>query len=513
MGFFDRFRSGEKSVDISFSDGDNFTRNMVSVRTITYSDGSYLGGSYSQMYRRQPAVRSVVDFLARNIGQLNPKVYERVSDTDRVEVNDHPLAKLLHNPNLITTRYAFLRDTVADLAIYDRAYWRKFRSGRAFQIVRIPVSKLSVETAQNGVTVYRLANGETIERGQLVIFHGYSPDGDSDGVSPLETLRSVLAEESSSISSRQAMWNNFARNGGVIERPTEAPPWSDEARNRFRSDWDDKFAGSSNAGKTPVLEEGMTWKDTSVEAPVDDYIEGRRLTREEVAITYFGPIAGRAFLQATGTGTDATHRQIYQDVLGPWLRMLQDEIELQLLPEFEPIGGSTYVEFNLAEKLKGSFEEQAEVLTTSVGVPVLSVNEGRARLNVPRIDEAWADTPVQPLNVMYGGQPAVQIPTADPGTPGQMALPDLADVFTSHFDRQARSGKALDRPRWDRELTADLVPFFGEQAEEFAKSVNDRTSELLELAGDDPDVQQSVFVLAQRSADRLAQALTQGATP
>ena len=51
------------------------------------------------MYRRQPAVRAVVDFLARNVAQLNAKVYERVSNTDRLEVYDHPLAALLRNPN------------------------------------------------------------------------------------------------------------------------------------------------------------------------------------------------------------------------------------------------------------------------------------------------------------------------------------------------------------------------------------------------------------------------------
>lgn len=95
--------------------------------------------SYGAMYRKQPAVRTVVDFMARNIAQLNPKIYQRIDNDDRREWNEHPLAQLLRNPNPSTTRFAHLRDTVSDIAIYDRAYWRKERSrGLIRALVRIP---------------------------------------------------------------------------------------------------------------------------------------------------------------------------------------------------------------------------------------------------------------------------------------------------------------------------------------------------------------------------------------
>ena len=50
---------------------------------------------YEAIWRAQGAVRTVVDFLARNIASLSPKLYERVSDTDRTRITDHPLADLL----------------------------------------------------------------------------------------------------------------------------------------------------------------------------------------------------------------------------------------------------------------------------------------------------------------------------------------------------------------------------------------------------------------------------------
>jgi hypothetical protein len=54
--------------------------------------------------------------------------------------------------------------------------------------------------------------------------------------------------------------------------------------------------------------------------------------------------------------------------LRPLLREMEENIVLHLLREFED-RRDLYVEFNLAEKLRGAFEEQAVQLQTSVGGP------------------------------------------------------------------------------------------------------------------------------------------------
>jgi HK97 family phage portal protein len=513
--------------------------------------------SYGAMYRRQPAVRAVVDWLARNIAQLNPKVYERAGNTDRIERGDHPLAVLLHNPNPATSRYAHLRDTVADLAVYDLAYWVKDRDLFPRSLVRLAPSQVVVEDTPTG-RVYRDSRGQVIPRNRLVIFHGYNPDGGEDGVSPLETLRRVLQEEMAAQQHRENFWLNSARQGGAIERPLDAPPWSDAARERFRADWEAATAGARNAGRTAILEEGMTWNPASFSPKDSDYIAGRRLTYEEVAIQYGLLDVGN--VNTSKSNQEQSHRERYQDVLGPWLRMLQDDIDLQLLPAFEPLSTSrsVYVEFNLAEKLKGSFEEQQRALTTAVGVPHMSVNEARARLNLPRIEEQWADMPVQPLNVMYGGQPATTVPTDVPGTasalPQMKALTKVDEagrdetvdrfrsLMKSYFDRQERSvlsgfktKAAHNRDRWNSELQADLytqstltVDSFGRQAaaqmqgrfdesrvrdwllensERTAQSVNDFTFDALEDA-DGLDEARHVFEVAKgHRADLLAMSM------
>lgn len=452
---------------------------IESIRTL----GWFYCNTYGTMYRRQPAVRTVVDFLARNVAQLNAKVYERVSNTDRLEVYDHPLAELLRHPNPVTTRYRHMFATVADMAIYDRAYWRILRQQGRTALVRISPEQLYADTLPDGRRVYRLASGAEIARSDLIIFPGYSPDNFDEGVSPLETLRRVLEEEMAAQQHRQGMWRNSARQSGWIERPLEAPAWSDPARQRFRAEVEAMMAGAANAGRIGVLEEGMTWNANSFSPKDTEYIAGRRLTYEEVAVVYGIDPALFGLGSATKASAEQKHQEVYQDVLGPLLRQIQDELDLQLLPLVQPVTGNrtTYVEFNIAEKLKGSFEQQAAVLTTSVGVPVMTPNEGRARLNLPQIADDRFDIPIMPMNVIYGGQAAVTVPTEDPGTPAVAAIgpaaykaappaaehrrdaatAEHADLFRKFFARQEQavvSAKAakVDRERWDRELTADL---------------------------------------------------------
>jgi HK97 family phage portal protein len=495
--------AGLKSVE--------FSQSLMLSLTSTY--GSYWS-TYGAMYRQQPAVRAVVDFLARNIAQLNGKVYVRISDTDRMEANDHPLAELLRAPNDRTTRYSHMFATVADIAIYDRAYWRIARRGTRIGIGRVSPAKLLVEYDEaRGQRVYRL-DGKEIPRDELVVFPGYSPDTDAEGVSPLETLRRVLQEDRASQIAREAMQENAVRASGIIRRPLAAPEWTDVAQTRFRADVDNLLSGPMNAGKVALLEDGMTWEMPTFDAHHEEYVASRRLTYEEVAIVYFGPIGGRAWLEtATATGSEENHRQMYQDVLGPFLRYMQDEIELQLLPKVQPLGrAGTYFEFNLSEKLKGSFEEQARVITTAVGVPSVSVNEGRARMNLPRIDDEAYDVPVQPLNVMYGGQPATTVPTADRSTPEPLPLMAAAaadyeleqrvrQILIRHLDRQAVAltspkARAASRDRWDVELAADLAEVVPDSLK-MAQAVNAETFAMVDAVGDDVAALRAVFEMTK----------------
>ena len=481
----------------------------TNLRTVKMYDDHYY--DYRTLYRTQPNIRTCVDFLARNIAQLGLHVFERASDTDRRRLTDDPLAVLLAKPNPWTTTYRLIESLMGDLGVYFNAYWlNKSDRGQAY-LLRIPPHLVTVY-GNLAPHRYEIDLGGQIlrpESGDLIHFRGYNPDDATKGLSPLETLRRILAEEHSMGDYREKFWQNSARMSGIIERPAEAPEWQPAARERFKSEFEALYSGIDNSGKTAILEEGMTWKEAMFNAQESEYMAGRKLTREECARAYHIPLPMVGILEnATYSNITEQHKNLYQDSLGPWLAMIEQDIGLHLIPGLA--GDDVYVEFNIAEKMQGSFEEQIKALQSAVGRPWMTANEARARQNMPQLG-GDADLLVTPLNVLVGGQasPSDSAPPEKMLTSGQPkaalgqidpTLPELRarheekwlQVLRRVFERQLASvvGKVAarsaiqeiwDEGRWNQELTADLFVMNVATATAWAKFV----AEELELELDE----------------------------
>lgn len=366
---------------------------------------------YDKIWRTQPAVRTVTAFLGRNIAQLGLHTFKRKGDTDRERLHDHPLALLMRRPTPWTTRYRFINALVLDFAIYDVAYLVKSKTSEGTAgLIRLPPSMVEPK-GNSWLTPDRFEFRGTKERvsydaDRVVYFRGYSANEDV-GVSPLESLRQILMEDWAGTRMREQVMRNGARVSGYIKRPPQGASgvkdWSQTARDRFRQQWQQQYVGEgAQAGGTPILEDGMEFVAASQTAKDLQYIEGRKLTREEVAAAYFIPPPMVGILdKASFSNITEQHKMLYQDTLGPWLTMIQEEIELQLIPDFESKAHDFYVEFNLREKLTGSFIERQDAISKAVGGPTMTINEARALDNRPPIE--GGDVLIRPLNVTQNG--------------------------------------------------------------------------------------------------------------
>lgn len=538
------------------------SRQNVDVRTRLAVTTDYTA-DYSKIWESHGSVQTVINFLGRNIASLGIHLYERVDDNDRKRVTSHPVARLMNRPHPKVTRYTFFDTLVRDVAIFERylAVKARLKDGSPGGLIRIAPTMFS---PVGGDWMFPEAFEIRGDRGKKVIpaedtvhILGYSPSGNIGGVSPIESLRSVLAEEYEAARQRAQSFRNGARVNGYLERPREAPEWSAKARERFRAGWRSQYGGGgSDAYGTPVLEDGMKFVAATQTARDLQYIESRKLTREEAAAAYFIPPPMVGILDhATFSNIKEQHKHLYQDTLGPWLQRIQQELMLQLFSEF-PDTDRLYLEYNLEEKMRGSFEDQAAQLQTATGGPYLTRNEARAILNRPRIE--GGDELIVPLNVITGGQasptdsgtqniasgPGRRVKTTEYEIKAPEEIPEehqkvMAKVFAKFFARQRRSilsGKKApdwwDADRWDNDLAEDLLDesldvskaaaltalagmgidpdqysvertkaFLRKVAERIAGQVNETTLAALEsaFAGEDADAPAHVFDVAESS--------------
>ena len=343
-----------------------------------------------------------------------------------------------------------------------------------------------------------------VPREEFVQFRLYSP-GDPGGYqSPLSALKQTLTEQIQADRFRTQVWRSSGRFNAYITRPKDVAPWDDETKKKwltaFREGWG---ADGANTGKMPLLEDGMEIKPYQFNSKEAQYAETKQLSREDVAAAYH---VNPSLIWHTSTQTYASAkdnaRALYADCLGPTLQMIQQRINSFLLPM---IGAdpATYVEFDLTEKLKGSFEERASILQSAVGGPWMTRNEARADNNLPPVEDG--DMMITPLNVLTGGQASPQDTHMDPVEP--MALTcgchehkakaeeirvkarsskeedeQMADALGKFWQRQRRSvlpkigagsDDWWDEDRWNDELTEDITPLIRQVADAHGKEAAD----------------------------------------
>ncbi|GAA1406244.1 hypothetical protein GCM10009639_53870 [Kitasatospora putterlickiae] len=462
----------------------------------------------ADVWRTQPSVRKVVDYIARALATIPWHVYERVSDTDRRRVTDHPLARLLAAPGPSLTASRLWHQVIVDWLIYDR--WcvqvlPNADTASGWELRRKPARRFHIlaDDDDQPEALYLVSSSgpaRTVPLAGYLFDHGYATSG-ADGTSPMDTLRQILAEQSESVAYRRQVWKNGAQVSAVIERPADAPEWSKTAKARFTESFN-RFVGKGGAaGGTPILEDGMRLVPVTAFSPRDTLdIEGRRLTDAEVASSYHIPPELVGARDGTYSSIDAFRQMLYTHSVGPDITMLQDVLNAMLVPIVAGAGSNLYVEAYVEAKLRGSFMEQAAVLQSAVGAPYMLRSEARSKLNLPQVE--GTDQLVTPLNVLIGGlaSPRDTAPKALPG-PGRPPRPVRAkaarpeELGTFEAERDA--------------LTESLSGWAARQAEQLldqAGAKADGPPDFYSLwAASSPERQAQLAALIQAHGLRLAQ--------
>lgn len=475
----------------------------------------------SRLYQSQDNLKAVVDFLAASIAQLPLNVYTRNGETDRERDRKSPAARLLWRPNSAMTEFEFIRAMMIEYYVFGTVYVLVLpdadsRSG--WQIWPVPSEWVIGTESKNAymadsITVVAKGSGAPVKipSTDFVQFKTYSPGNPGGYVSPISALRQTLEEQIQAGKFRRQLWGSSGRLNAQIIRPANVQAWDDEQRKRFvdafREAWG---AGGSKAGSIPLLEDGMEIKPFQTSFKESQWMESVKLSREACAAAYR---VNPSLIWHTDTQTYASSRDnaraLYAECLGPDLQMLQQRINAFLLPMIGADPEDTYVEFDLTEKLKGSFEERAQILQAAVGGPWMTRNEARADNNLPPVE--GGDELIVPLSVVEGSQASPQDTSPneshEPMAVEENAAPKMrakaeaeklrikarsskeedekmADVLRAFWKRQgravlpkigAKSAKWWDEDRWNKELADDIEPVIDAVAdahgEEVAKAI------------------------------------------
>lgn len=359
---------------------------LVSRASIDLVGGGVAG--YEAIYRSQPWVAICVNKLARGVARLPLKAYGREGD-DRTRLRDHPLPELVRRPYPRSSRQALMEATVGSVALFGNALWAKWRPRLGQPPAEVwPLDWRQVEVVGGSREpidhyVYRGPAGERrFNPDDVVHFRWWAPSGDV-GVSPLEPLRVTLTLEDAAQRDAIAAFRNAVSPSATVS--TDAT-LTEEQRQQLMAVMAARHQGPENARRVIFLENGLKIEPFGQNAEESRAIEFRHLTREEVAAVYDIPPPIIGILdRATFSNVTEQHRMFYMDTLAPWLGMIEEALSAQLIEPERAAWGDAFLEFDLAEVLKGDVKERSEAYARWINAGVYTPNELRALENRPAL--------------------------------------------------------------------------------------------------------------------------------
>lgn len=321
--------------------------------------------TYAQLYLRQPWVATVVNRISHSIARLEINVWDTAPATGNVlkpakGEGASAYAKLMADPCPEMPPYNFRLWVASTYEVYGECYLIKIRNDRDKIIGFLPMHPSLTQIFRNqfGRCTYRFMGqpNELIDERDVVPIRSYNPETMMRGISRLEPLRSTLLNEDASRRATATWWKNMGRPSGVMHVDGKLNPI---AKQQLREDLQMMYQGAENVGKIAVMENGNKIEPFQLSSEEMQYIDSRKLNREEVCAVYdISPTAVHILDHATFSNVTENLRSVYRDSICPRLEFLESVFNYYVGSEFN---GQLEAKFDTRQVMRGDPVQRAQM--------------------------------------------------------------------------------------------------------------------------------------------------------
>ncbi len=333
------------------------------------------------------AVFGCVQALSESTACLPLHVYQRADGGDRERADDHPLARVLREPNSYQSGMAFRESLTASVLMHGNGYARKEYNGAGDITALHPLNPLRV-------SIVKLDNGRhrfdyTEEGGAVTrllqeeVFHlrDRTEPGSIIGKSRISIARDTLGLGLAMRSHGAAIFRNGARPSGAISTDKLMTiEQMEAAKQHVRS----VYEGTENSGKTMILTGGMTFTPISFNLEDMQWIAAQQFNTEEICRIYRVPPTMVADLRhGSYSNTAELGSQFVRYSLARWIAMWESEIQRSLIG---PIARRRYyAEHSVEGLMRGNPEARADFYGKAITSGWMTVDEVRKLENLPAL--------------------------------------------------------------------------------------------------------------------------------
>jgi len=349
-----------------------------------------------------PTVLACVRVLAETVASLPLHVYRRLPNGGKQREPNHPLYDLLHSaPNAWQTSFEWREMMIGHLCLRGNAYSRIVpgRRGWVDQLIPLHPDRIKIYLVEDARLRYehRPQQGPPVSYTQDEILHirGLSSDG-YVGLSPIALARETIGLAVAQERHGARFFKNNARPGVVLEHPGKMKP---ESKIELRKQWEHMHAGSDNAHRTAVLEEGMKANQLGLTNEDSQWLESRGFQDKEIARIFRVPPHMVGILdRATFSNIEHQGLDFTKHTIRPWLVRIEQRLRgLLIAPR------TFFAEFLIDGLLRGDSKARSAFYQLAILSGWMTRNEVRVLENLnPAPPGSGLDDFLTPLNMKEG---------------------------------------------------------------------------------------------------------------
>jgi HK97 family phage portal protein len=331
------------------------------------------------------AVWACVRRISETVAMLPLGLYERQKDGGRIQVQSSLSNVLSHRPNADMTSMQFWEAVLASLLLKGNAFIEIHRSGSdIIALDFLMPNRMDVDLADNGSLIYWYTPRKGRKRQILKQNMMHIPAFSLDGLMGLSTISYGANVFGGAMSAEDVSANTF-KNGMTktvafsVDRILKK-----EQRDEFR-EYVKTITGAMNAGKSPILEQGVKPELIGIN-PIDaQLLESRNHSVEEICRWFLvdPSLIGVGGKDSNwGTGLEQKMIGFVTLTLSSWIRRIEQSIYINLLTPAQR--QNQYAQYNLEALLRGDSGSRAEFYSKMTQNGIYTRDDCRVKENLPR---------------------------------------------------------------------------------------------------------------------------------
>ncbi len=351
------------------------------------------GKSFLEQYKKSLYVYACISKISEKVSSVEWKMYRIMnSDGDTEEIATHPALNLLYKPNPFQTKKEFLDTTIINLKTTGDAFWFKVRNsaGQVAELWNLRPDKVTiVADPVNFIREYRFDKGNgkyAVFAPEDIMHHKYvDPLSAYTGMSPLMPAQVRVQTEGFATQYQRDFFLNSARPDAIIKNA--GAKMTKEQKSDLREDWTKKYGGVGKSSKIAILGGGLEYQQISISQRDMDYIEGTKLTRDDILIAFKMPKSVIGITEDVNRANAETGMYIFlSENIEPEMKRLEEKINEELIsPDF---GEEFYM--GHVDPTPANREMVLKEYESGISNNYLLINEVRQREGLEPVNGGWS---------------------------------------------------------------------------------------------------------------------------